>query len=353
MDEREVPAALFEQLTARQHEVLALVAKGATNAEIAAALGVSLDGAKWHLREIFARLGVDSREEAAEAWRRHRSLAARTRRGAHALLGWTAMKAVAASTGVAGIAAGGIVVALAVAGGGGAGNALPPASATATPGMAAYIVAAGDTCAGIAAKSGITAGALQAANPVLDPNCTNLVVGMPLRIPSGADPLAPGYAAMQSAIAAGSPPLTPVPAATATPVASPPPAPGASAAAVLQFNLADPASPFRDRRIRRALLEGVPGMTITPADDPEFAAPLAFDPDDAQRQLVAAGMPAVAVEVTLLVPDTFSGAPIQATAAALQAAWQALGVTVHIEVAYAATFMARVNGGTYQVALLQ
>ena len=62
-------------LTERQREVLALIAGGKTNGEIADTLGISLDGAKYHVREIMGRLGVDSREEAAEWWRAHRGIA--------------------------------------------------------------------------------------------------------------------------------------------------------------------------------------------------------------------------------------------------------------------------------------
>jgi hypothetical protein len=51
------------------------MASGATNGEIAERLGLSLDGAKWHVREIFSRLGVDSREAAVEWWRSRPKLA--------------------------------------------------------------------------------------------------------------------------------------------------------------------------------------------------------------------------------------------------------------------------------------
>lgn len=54
-------------LTPRQQEVLELVREGHTNAEIARELGISHDGAKWHVSEIIGRLGVTTREEAA-AW---------------------------------------------------------------------------------------------------------------------------------------------------------------------------------------------------------------------------------------------------------------------------------------------
>ncbi len=56
-------------LTPRQRQVLALIEAGRTNFEIAETLGVSLDGAKYHVREILSKLGVESREEAVAAWR--------------------------------------------------------------------------------------------------------------------------------------------------------------------------------------------------------------------------------------------------------------------------------------------
>ena len=54
------------RLTPRQRQVLRLVAAGRTNPEIAKALGISLAGAKWHVSEVLSRLGVTSREEAAQ-----------------------------------------------------------------------------------------------------------------------------------------------------------------------------------------------------------------------------------------------------------------------------------------------
>ncbi|MGE3076337.1 MAG: LuxR C-terminal-related transcriptional regulator [Dehalococcoidia bacterium] len=70
---------VVEPLTKRQREVLDLIGRGRTNYEIAQALGISLDGAKWHVREVLARLGVESREQAAERWRHERSWLSRTR----------------------------------------------------------------------------------------------------------------------------------------------------------------------------------------------------------------------------------------------------------------------------------
>lgn len=52
-------------LTDRELEVLALVAVGASNAEIAEQLYLSIDTVKTHLRKLYAKLGVRNRTEAA------------------------------------------------------------------------------------------------------------------------------------------------------------------------------------------------------------------------------------------------------------------------------------------------
>jgi LPXTG-site transpeptidase (sortase) family protein len=54
-------------LTPRESEVLELLRQDLTNEQIAERLGISLDGAKYHVSEILSKLGVSSREEAA-AW---------------------------------------------------------------------------------------------------------------------------------------------------------------------------------------------------------------------------------------------------------------------------------------------
>ena len=54
-------------LTARELEVLRLVASGCTNREIAAALFVTQRTAATHITHILGKLGVESRVEAA-AW---------------------------------------------------------------------------------------------------------------------------------------------------------------------------------------------------------------------------------------------------------------------------------------------
>jgi LuxR family maltose regulon positive regulatory protein len=62
------PAAgtrLAEPLSARELEVLALIAEGLTNQEIAARLYLSLHTVKAHARNIYAKLDVSSRTQAA------------------------------------------------------------------------------------------------------------------------------------------------------------------------------------------------------------------------------------------------------------------------------------------------
>ena len=63
--------------TPRQRQVLDPLVPGRTNGEIASELGVSLEGAKWHVSEILSKLGVSSREEAAEHWRHRNGLRTR------------------------------------------------------------------------------------------------------------------------------------------------------------------------------------------------------------------------------------------------------------------------------------
>jgi ATP/maltotriose-dependent transcriptional regulator MalT len=57
---------LIESLTARELDVLGLVADGLPNREIAAALAISEHTVKFHLASIFGKLGVSTRTEAVQ-----------------------------------------------------------------------------------------------------------------------------------------------------------------------------------------------------------------------------------------------------------------------------------------------
>lgn len=87
--------------TPRQREVLDLLVRGYTNGQIADQLGVSLDGAKWHVSEIITRLGVDSRDEAAEYWRHQNGLRMRFTRVLQAFFSSTTLKVAGGTAAVA------------------------------------------------------------------------------------------------------------------------------------------------------------------------------------------------------------------------------------------------------------
>src|SRR5438128_8828791 len=53
------------ELTDRERDVLELLRRDFTNEQIAERLGISLDGAKYHVSQILSKLGVATREEAA------------------------------------------------------------------------------------------------------------------------------------------------------------------------------------------------------------------------------------------------------------------------------------------------
>ena len=55
------------ELTSRESDVLDLLGRELTNEQIAERLGISLDGAKYHVSQILSKLGVSRREEAVRA----------------------------------------------------------------------------------------------------------------------------------------------------------------------------------------------------------------------------------------------------------------------------------------------
>ena len=61
---RDADGQLLETLTARELDVLRLMAQGASNADIASGLMVSLGTAKWHVGHVLAKLGATSRTQA-------------------------------------------------------------------------------------------------------------------------------------------------------------------------------------------------------------------------------------------------------------------------------------------------
>jgi two-component system, NarL family, response regulator LiaR len=61
------PQIAAQQLTEREQDVLACLAQGLNNNEIAEKLIVSLGTVKFHVSNIFQKLGVDSRVEAVKA----------------------------------------------------------------------------------------------------------------------------------------------------------------------------------------------------------------------------------------------------------------------------------------------
>jgi RNA polymerase sigma factor (sigma-70 family) len=65
LESNQAVVVLLEQLTAREREILELVAEGQTNGEIAAQLWISPGTVRKHLDNLYAKLGVHTRTAAA------------------------------------------------------------------------------------------------------------------------------------------------------------------------------------------------------------------------------------------------------------------------------------------------
>lgn len=64
MDVRDTLSHPLEGLTGREQDLLALLATGASNSAMAATAHISVNTVKFHLRNIYAKLGVDNRAQA-------------------------------------------------------------------------------------------------------------------------------------------------------------------------------------------------------------------------------------------------------------------------------------------------
>ena len=65
MPETSGVAERLQVLTDREHEALAVLATGATNGEIASALGIAEPTVKRHLANIYQKLGCSNRVQAS------------------------------------------------------------------------------------------------------------------------------------------------------------------------------------------------------------------------------------------------------------------------------------------------
>lgn len=69
-----LPQSAYKELTAREIEVMELVAKGMQNQEIADQLGITKRTIVFHVGNIFSKFGVSSRVEAVIAWEKSNKL---------------------------------------------------------------------------------------------------------------------------------------------------------------------------------------------------------------------------------------------------------------------------------------
>ncbi len=100
-------------LSPRQREVLDLVAKGYTNGQIAERLGLTLDGAKWHVSEILSKLDLDTREEAGRYWRAEHALPRRLARAMPGF-GWLGLRPLLIVSGAAVAVVAGVAIYVAI-----------------------------------------------------------------------------------------------------------------------------------------------------------------------------------------------------------------------------------------------
>ena len=64
MGARSADARAHDVLSARESKVLSLLAQALPNKKIARTMGISPETVKWHLKNIYSKLGVSSRDEA-------------------------------------------------------------------------------------------------------------------------------------------------------------------------------------------------------------------------------------------------------------------------------------------------
>lgn len=64
-DVRQMAESPLGSLTARERELLEALANGRTNAQLARELDISLNTVKFHLKNLFEKMGVDNRTQAA------------------------------------------------------------------------------------------------------------------------------------------------------------------------------------------------------------------------------------------------------------------------------------------------
>ena len=69
--EQEAVASDVEKLSNREREVLNLVVRGLSNKEVVDRLGISIEGVRWHLKNIYQKLHVHSRTEVLVKFRPH------------------------------------------------------------------------------------------------------------------------------------------------------------------------------------------------------------------------------------------------------------------------------------------